>query len=151
MASRIVTPIVTASMLTLQWTPNHAYAENQTGYRLLSVQEASRLPRHHGALGMHVERAQQITDGHDIRFDSSEAGAARLAWHSSRLSQGRPIIAVDGRVFPSITAFGAYVGSIPPGSRIQCVDYIPAGGGPENAKRVPVPIGDAGRPTQEPL
>ena len=30
--------------------------------RLLSVQEASRLPRHHGALGLDVERAQQITE-----------------------------------------------------------------------------------------
>ena len=49
-------------MLTLQRTPKLAYAENQMGYRLLSVQEASRLPRHHGALGMDVERPQQITD-----------------------------------------------------------------------------------------
>jgi hypothetical protein len=29
---------------------------------LLSVQEAARLPRHRGARGMDVERAQQITD-----------------------------------------------------------------------------------------
>ncbi len=57
MVSRTVTAIVIASMLTLQWTPNHAYAENQMGYRLLSVQEASTLSRHHGALGMDVERA----------------------------------------------------------------------------------------------
>ncbi len=63
--------------------------------------------------------------------------------------KGDQIIAVDGRVFPSIAAFGAYVGSTPPGSRIS-VDYIPAGGGPESAERVPVTIGDAGRPTQEP-
>jgi hypothetical protein len=62
MVSRTVTAIVTASMLTLQWTPKLAYAENQMGYRLLSVQEASRLPRNHGALGVDVERATQITD-----------------------------------------------------------------------------------------
>src|SRR5437762_14243531 len=62
MASRTVTALITASMLPVQWTPEPAYAENQMGYRLLSAQDASRLPRHHGALGMDVERAQQITD-----------------------------------------------------------------------------------------
>jgi S1-C subfamily serine protease len=56
------------------------------------------------------------------------------------------IIAVDGRVFPSIAAFGAYVGSISPGSRAS-LDYIPAGGGPENGERVPVIIADAAKPT----
>ena len=41
MVRRTVTAIAIASMLTFQWTPNLAYAENQMGYRLLSVQEAS--------------------------------------------------------------------------------------------------------------
>ena len=68
MVSRTVTAIAIASMLTLQSTPKLAYAENQMGYRLLSVQEASGLPRRHGALGMDVERAQQITDG-GMTFD----------------------------------------------------------------------------------
>jgi hypothetical protein len=45
MVSRTVTAIAIASMLTLQATPKLAHAENQMGYRLLSVQEASRLPR----------------------------------------------------------------------------------------------------------
>ena len=145
-----MTAIVTASMLTLQWTPNHAYAENQMGYRLLSVQEASRLPRQHGALGLDVERAQQITDD-GMTFDLIRVKQVRRGSPGARAGfrKGDQIIAVDGRVFPSIAAFGAYVGSIPPGSRIS-VDYIPAGGGPENAERVPVTIGDAGRPTQEP-
>ena len=150
MLSRTVTAIVTASMLTLQWTPNHAYAENQMGYRLLSVQEASRLPRQHGALGLDVERAQQITDD-GMTFDLIRVKQVRRGSPGARAGfrKGDQIIAVDGRVFPSIAAFGAYVGSIPPGSRIS-VDYIPAGGGSENAERVPVTIGDAGRPTQEP-
>jgi len=81
MVSRTVTAIITASMLTLQWTPELAYAENQMGYRLLSVQEASRLPRNHGAFGMDVERAQQITDDgmtFDL-FESSRCGQARRA------------------------------------------------------------------------
>ena len=60
MVRRTVTAIAIASMLTFQWTSNLAYAENQMGYRLLSVQEASRLAHHRGALGMDVERAQQM-------------------------------------------------------------------------------------------
>jgi hypothetical protein len=137
-------------MLTLHWTPNNAYAENQMGYRLLSVQEASSLARHHGALGLDVERAQQITD-EGITFDLIRVKQVRRSSPGARAGfrKGDQIIAVDGRVFPSITAFGAYVASMSPGSRVN-VDYIPAGGGPENAERVPVIIGDAGRPTQEP-
>src|SRR5438552_12268991 len=150
MVSRTWTALVTASMLTLQWTPEPAYAENQMGYRLLSAQDASRLPRHHGALGLDVERAQQITDD-GMTFDLIRVKQVRRGSPGAPAGfrKGDQIIAVDGRVFPSIAAFGAYVGSIPPGSRIS-VDYIPAGGGPENAERVPVTIGDAGRPTQEP-
>jgi PDZ domain len=150
MVSRTVTAIAIASMLTLHWAPNHAYAENQMGYRLLSVQEASGLPRHHGALGMDVERAQQITDD-GMTFDLIRVKQVRRGASGARAGfrKGDQIIAVDGRVFPSIAAFGAYVGSMPPGSRVN-VDYIPVGGGPENAERVPVIIGDAARPTQEP-
>ena len=120
------------------------------GYRLLLLQEASRLPRHRGALGMDVERAQQITnDG--MTFDLIRVKQVRRGSPGDRAGfrKGDQIIAVDGRVFPSIAAFGAYVGSMSPGSRVN-VDYIPAGGGPGNAERVPVIIGDAGRPTQEP-
>jgi hypothetical protein len=134
----------------MQWTPRLAYAENQMGYRLLSVQEASQLPHHHGALGVDVERAQQITD-EGLSFDlirvkqvRRDSSGARAGFH-----KGDQIIAVDGRVFPSIAAFAAYIGSLPPGSRVS-VDYIPAGGGPEDAERVPVVIGDAGKPSQDP-
>jgi len=150
MVSRTVTAIAIASMLTLQWTPTLAYAENQMGYRLLSVQEASKLPRHHGALGMDVERAQQITDD-SMTFDLIRVKQVRRSSPGDRAGfrKGDQIIAVDGRVFPSISAFGAYVGSMSPGSRVS-IDYIPAGGGPENAERVPVIIGDATKPTQDP-
>jgi PDZ domain len=148
MVSRTVTAIITASMLTLQWTPKLAYAENQMGYRLLSVQEASRLPRNHGALGMDVERAQQITD-EGMTFDIIRVKQVRpgSAGVQAGFRRGDQIIAVDGRVFPSIATFAAYVGSMSPGSRIS-VDYIPAGGGPETAERVAVIIGGAGRPAQ---
>ena len=48
------------ALLVLPLAPAHA--DNQMGYRLLSAQEAAGLPHNHGALGMDVERAQQITD-----------------------------------------------------------------------------------------
>lgn len=145
MVSRTVTAIVIASMLTLQWTPKPAYAENQMGYRLLSVQEASRLQRNRGALGMDVERAQQITDD-GMTFDLIRVKQVRpgSAGAQAGFRRGDQIIAVDGRVFPSIAAFAAYVGSISPGNRVS-VDYIPAGGGPEKAERVAVIIGGAGK------
>jgi PDZ domain len=148
MVSRTVTAIVTASVLALQWTPNLARAENQMGYRLLSMQEAARLPRQHGTLGMDVERAQQITDD-GLTFDLIRVKQVRQGSPGDRAGfrRGDQIIAVDGRVFPTIAAFAAYVGSMPPGSRIS-VDYMPAGGGPENAERVPVILGDAARPSQ---
>ena len=115
-----MTAIVTASMLTMQWTPKLAYAENQMGYRLLSVQDASTLPRNHGALGMDVERAQQITDD-GMTFDIIRVKQVRPGSPGARAGFGRgdQIIAVDGRVFPSIAAFAAYVGSISPGNRVQ--------------------------------
>jgi hypothetical protein len=150
MVSRTVSAIVAASMLCMQWTPRLAYAENQMGYRLLSVQEASRLPRHHGALGMDVERAQQITD-EGLTFDLIRVKQVRRDSPGARAGFriGDQIIAVDGRVFPSIAAFAAYIGSMPPGNRVS-IDYIPAGGGPEDAERVPVVIGDTAKPRQDP-
>jgi hypothetical protein len=147
MVSRTVTAIVTASMLTLQWTPELAYAENQMGYRLLSVQEASRLPRNHGALGLDVERATQITDD-VMTFDIIRVKQVRSGSAGAQdFRRGDQIIAVDGRVFPSIAAFAAYVGSISPGGRVS-IDYIPSGGGPEKAERVAVIIGGAGKTAQ---
>ena len=97
MVSRTVTAIAIASMLTLQSTPKLAYAENQMGYRLLSVQEASRLPRHHGALGMDVEWAQQIIDG-GMTFDVLRVKQVRRGSPGDRAGfrKGDQIIAVDG-------------------------------------------------------
>jgi hypothetical protein len=137
-------------MLSMQWTSRLAYAENQMGYRLLSVQEASRLPRHHGALGMDVERAQQITD-EGLTFDLMRVKQVRRDSPGARAGfrTGDQIIALDGRVFPTIAVFAAYIGSMPPGSQVS-VDYIPAEGGPEDAERVPVVIGDSAKPSEDP-
>ncbi|WP_158741996.1 PDZ domain-containing protein [Acidisphaera sp. L21] len=118
-----------------------ARAENSMGYRLLSQQEAASLPHNHGALGLDVERAQQISDSglvfeiirvKQVRADSAGARAG--------LRPGDQIIAIDGRVFPSLAVFAAYVGSLAPGSNVTA-DYIPSGGGPAQAQRVSIAIG----------
>jgi hypothetical protein len=145
MVSRTVTVVAAASMLALQWTAQSAHAENQMGYRMLSVEEAARLPQNRGALGLDVERAQQITD-EGMTFDIIRVKQVRpgSTGADAGFRSGDQIIAVDGRVFPSIAAFAAYVGSRSPGSRAS-VDYIPAGGGPGAAERLSVIIGGAGR------
>src|ERR1700676_370379 len=148
MVSRTMTVIVAASMLALQWAAQPAHAENQMGYRLLSVEEAARLPQNRGALGLDVERAQQITDDR-MTFDIIRVKEVRPGSTGAHAGfrRGDQIIAVNGRVFPSIAAFAAYVGSMSPGNRLS-VDYIPAGGGPGAAERLSVIIGGAGRPAQ---
>jgi hypothetical protein len=144
MASRTVTAIVVASMLTWQLTPIAAHAENAMGYRLLSVEDAASLPRNRGALGMQVERARQITDS-GMSFDLIRIKQVRPGSPGAQagLHAGDQIIAVNGKVFPSIAAFSAYVGSMSPGRRVS-IDYIRAGGGPANAERVSATIAAAG-------
>lgn len=131
-------------LATLAFAPMAARADNPMGYRLLSPQEAAGLPRNGGALGMDIERADQITDD-GMTFDLIRVKSVRRgsAGGAAGFKAGDEIIAVDGRVFPSLATFGAYVGATQPGNRIS-VDYIPAGGGPQQAQRVAVAVGGAG-------
>ncbi len=124
--------------------PAPARAENRMGYRLLSQQEASGLPHNRGSLGLDVERAQQITDD-GMTFDIIRVKAVRRGSPGAQagFGPGDQIVAVDGRVFATLAAFVAYVGSIPPGRAIS-VDSIPANGGPAQAQRVAVTVGAAG-------
>ena len=92
---------------------------------------------------MDIERAQHITDD-GLAFDIIRVKQVR---HNSPGAQagfkaGDQIIAVDGRVFASLTAFAGYVGSMPPGSQVK-VDYIPDGGGPQQAQRLIATVGGA--------
>ena len=125
-----------------------AYADNQMGYRLLSPQDAQALPHNHGALGMDIEAAQRITDGGMI-FDLIRVKQVRSgsAGEQAGFHPGDEIIAVDGEVFSSLAVFAAYVGSVQPGSQVN-VDYIPAGGGPQQAQRIGVTVGMAGQTPQ---
>jgi hypothetical protein len=145
MTRLLMASFVTAFQIGLSCGPLPAQAENQMGYRLLSPQESSALPHNHGALGLAVERAQQITDGGmtfdiirvtQVRRDSTGAQAG--------FNVGDEIIAVDGWVFPSLSGFAAYIGAALPGRQIM-VDYIPTGGGPQQAQRVAARVGSAGQ------
>ncbi len=115
------------------------------GYQLVSTQQAADLPRSGGALGMQVGRAQQITDG-GMTFELLRVNGVRAGSPAAQagFNAGDQIIAVDGRVFASVAAFAGYVGSVQPGQQIR-VDYMPAGGGPQQAQRVAVTVGAAGR------
>ena len=147
MVKRLSASLV-ATVLFLQCAAVPARADNQMGYRLLSSQEASGLPRNGGGLGMDVERAQQITDA-GMTFDLIRVKAVRRGSPGAQAGfhVGDQIIAVDGRVFPTLAAFAAYVGATPPGQRVS-VDYMPAGGGPQQAQRMSVTVGAGGRAMQ---
>ena len=142
MARRLLAAALGASLLFAQ----AASAENQMGYRLLDTQEAQSLPRNKGALGLDVERGQQITDaGMMFELVRVKQVRDRSAGGKAGLHRGDQIIAVDGRVFASLAAFAAYVSSIPPGGRVS-IDYIPSGAGPGQAQRVTATIG--GKPEE---
>ncbi len=118
-----------------------ARADNPMGYQLLSAQEAANLPHNHGALGLEVERARQITDD-GLTFDIIGVKQVRAGSAGARagLKAGDQLIAIDGKVFASLAAFAGYVGSIAPGASAS-VDYVPANGGPAQAQRVSVVVG----------
>lgn len=141
MVGRTAAALFAASLIAVQGLPSFAQAENQMGYQLLSVQEAAALPRSGGAIGLDVARAQQITSG-GMTFELLRVKAVRRNSPGAQagFNVGDQIIAANGRVFPSVAAFAAYVGSVRPGNQLS-MDYMPAGGGPKEAQRVSVTVG----------
>src|SRR3954471_15828131 len=125
-------PLVAAATLTfLALQPIASLrAENAMGYRQISDAEAAALPRNHGALGLDVGAGRQIRD-RDIDFELIRVTQVRRGSPGANagIRRGDQVIAVNGRVFGSLAAFAAYVGSMRPGSR-AVVDLIPAGRGP---------------------
>jgi membrane-associated protease RseP (regulator of RpoE activity) len=145
MVSRSATTLLAAALLTIQVLTVPAMAENKLGYTLLPATQADSLSRGGGVLGMDVGRAQQITnDG--MTFELLKVNSVRQgsAGEQAGFKEGDQIIAVDGRVFPSVKAFAAYVGSKEAGDKIS-VDYMPVGGGPQQAQRVGVTLGTGRR------
>ena len=141
MINRTVAAFVASTFLTVQCLPTSAFADNQMGYQLLTADQAGALPRNGGKLGMQVGRADQITSG-GLTFDILRVKAVTpgSAGAKAGFTVGDQIIAVDGKVFPSVATFAAYVGSVPPTRQIS-VDYMPANGGPQQAQRVTVTLG----------
>lgn len=115
-------------------------ADNQMGYQLFSQDQAAGLERGGGSLGLKVGTGQPIDSG-GMRFELLRVQGVRRgsAGDQAGFRTGDDLIAVDGRVFANIASFGAYVGSKRRGDQIS-VDYIPNGGGPQQAQRVSVAL-----------
>ena len=141
MINRKVVALLAASLFSLQVLAAPAMADNQMGYQLLTADQAAALPRGGGKLGLNVGRAQQINSG-GMTFELLKVNSVVQGSPGSEagLRVGDKIIAVDGKVFPSVAAFASYVGSIAPAGKIS-IDYMPAGGGPQQAQRVGVTLG----------
>ena len=139
---RRIAAVLCAGLFALSCVP--ARADNPMGYRLVTQEDAASLPHNGGALGMDIERAQHISDD-GLAFDIIRVKQVRRGSPGAQagFKAGDQIIAVDGRVFASLTAFAGYVGSMPPGSEVK-VDYIPNGGGPQQAQRLVATVGAAG-------
>ena len=137
-----------AAILLVTSISGSTLADNQMGYQLLSASQASALPLNGGALGMDVGRAQVINN-QGLTFELLRVNAVRSGSPGAQAGfhAGDQIIAVDGRVFPSVAAFAVYVGSVMPGRQIS-VDYIPSGGGPQQAERIGVTVGAKGLAVQ---
>ena len=145
MNHRATAAVLAATMLSLQCIPAFAQTQNQMNYHLVTAQEAASLQQVGGALGMNIVTGEQIHDG-GLNFELLKISGVQNGTPGAQagLHPGDQIIAADGRVFPSLKTFAAYVGSIPPG-KLMSMDYIPSGGGPQQAQRIGVTVGSRGR------
>ena len=148
MTNRTAAALVAAALLCLQAMPASAQTQNQMNYRLMTPQEASSLPPKGGALGMDIVSGERINDG-GLNFELLRIKGVRVGTPGAQAGfhAGDQIVAADGRVFPTLQTFAAYVRSLPPG-KLMAVDTIPAGGGPQQAQRIGVTVGDGGRAVQ---
>ena len=120
-------------------------AENKMSYQLETPEQASTLSKAGGSLGMRVGPEHQITsEGLTFEILKVESVGPGSPAAQAGLKVGDQIIAVNRHVFPNTAVFATYVGSANPGQRIE-IDYMPAGGGPQQAQRVGVMVGEAGR------
>jgi S1-C subfamily serine protease len=134
-----VTAVALGSILAVQVAPVVAHAENAMGYRIFLMPQAAQLPDNHGSLGLDVGVARQSRDLSFVLMQVRGVRAGSPGAHAG-FQRGDQIIAVNGRVFPTATAFAAYLRSRPPGTRIN-IDYMPVGTGPQSAERVAVVVG----------
>ncbi len=144
MTKRFATPVM-AFALAAQLMPAPARADNAMGYRMQTAEQAASLRRSGGSLGMKVGAEHQISSG-GLTFELLKVEGVGEGSPAAQagLKVGDQLIAVDGRVFPNVATFAAYVGSLPPSRQVE-IDYMPAGGGPGQAQRLGVTVGDGGR------
>ena len=147
MVKRTAAALVATAFLAVQVLTGPALADNQMGYSLLPAEQAAQLPHGTGKLGLNVGRAERITSG-GLTFELMKVNGVSSGSAGDRagLRVGDQIIAVDGRVFPSVAAFAGYVGSKGAGDQVS-MDTIPAGGGPQQAQRVSVTLTGGARAT----
>ena len=136
--------VVAYAILAVSLVGAPAMADNPMGYQLLTAEQAATLPRGGGVLGMDISRGQQITDS-AIPFELLKVDSVRSGSPAAKAGfrPGDQVIAVDGRIFPSVATFAAYVGAQPPGRTIE-IDYLPRGAGPGKAQRVGVTLASSG-------
>ena len=146
MINRTKAALLAAGLLAAQCLPSLAQqTQNQMGYRLLTPEEAASLPQAGGALGMDIVSGEHIEDA-GLSFEMLRIKGVRVGTPGAQAGfhAGDQIVAADGHVFPSLQTFAAYVRSLPPG-KLMAVDYIPTGGGPAQAQRIGVTVGNGGR------
>ncbi len=149
MINRTAAGLLATAFLGLQGLPAMAQqTQNKMNYHLVTPQEAASLPSAGGALGMDLVSGQHIDDA-GLSFELLRIKGVRVGTPGAQAGfhAGDQIIAADGRVFPTLQTFAAYVRSLPPG-KLMAVDYIPAGGGPQQAQRLGVTVGNGGRAVQ---
>ena len=137
--------ILAGALIGAQCVAGSASAENQMGYKLQTSEQSAGLRRAGGSLGMKVGPEKAITSG-GMTFELLKVEGVGEGSPASQagLRVGDQIIAVDGRVFPDVATFAGYVGSVAPGKQIE-VDFMPFGGGPKEAQRVGVTVGEGGK------
>ena len=130
-----------------------ALADNKMGYQLETPEQAAQLVKSGGSLGMKVGPQEQInSEGLTFQILKVEGINNNSPAEQAGLKIGDQIIAVNSHVFPNTKTFAEYVGSAKPGQQIE-IDYMPAGGGPKQAQRVGVTVGESGHaaaPHKEP-
>ena len=149
MMNRTAAGLLATAFFGMQCLPGMAQqTQNKMNYHLVTPQEAASLPSAGGALGMDIVSGQHIDDG-GLSFELLRIKGVRVGTPGAQAGfhTGDQIIAADGRVFPTLQTFAAYVRSLPPG-KLMAVDTIPAGGGPQQAQRIGVTVGNGGRAVQ---
>src|SRR3954447_12710637 len=106
MARRFLKLALAASLVSAQVLSGQAIAKNQTGYQLITAEEAARLPHNESLLGIQAGPGEQI-NSEDLNFELLKIQGVRPGSPGAKagFKPGDQLIAVDGRVFANTQAF----------------------------------------------